>query len=596
MGASESAQRGGDEQQSEAVVDYYKILEVAEDATPDEIKKSFRRLALINHPDKNHDNIEEATKKFAVIQQAYEVLSDEQERAWYDSHKANLVPEADGDVVFEDIRTGNKAPRTKDRGLTTRHLARFFDATIWDGFHDEENGFFSIYRNLFSRIQSEEAMLDPDASGYPSFGYSSWPWTTEMKKRTNADGAAREFYSVWSNFATEKEFGWVEQWRLSEAPDRRVRRFVAFANVICAVSCDILMVNWCWVFGICRLMEKDNKKARDDARREYNETVRALVKFLRKRDPRFKKYEKEQQTLAASQSASTPTSKQTAQLDLENYVEQDWQKVDPAFHKSHADLEWGLVEGENDEEEWECVACGKSFRSEAAWNSHERSKKHLREIERLKREMEEDEEELELQEAMEAEAEMEMERRAREEEANKEEEEEGEEQGIRPSSPPLSETSEPSDHPPSSKPKPKSTPKSTPTPQLEDDDVEMMPLSKTERRALRRAKLDALASESQQASGTQTPVGDENSEGGGAGATPPPQMKAAALKRAKRKQKQTAAGEAESSATQFRCNVCQEEFGSKTKLFAHIKAEGHAAATAEHPPPQNGKKGRGKKR
>lgn len=61
---------------------------------------------------------------------------------------------------------------------------------------------------------------------YPSFGYSTWPWSTEMKKRIDADGAAREFYTVWSNFATEKDFGWVEQWKLSEAPDRRVRRCV----------------------------------------------------------------------------------------------------------------------------------------------------------------------------------------------------------------------------------------------------------------------------------------------------------------------------------------------------------------------------------
>ena len=52
-----------------------------------------------------------------------------------------------------------------------------------------------------------------------------------------------------------------------------------------------------------------------------------------------------------------------------------------------ADLDWAAGEG-GDEEEWECVACGKSFRTEAAWNSHERSKKHLRAVEALKREME----------------------------------------------------------------------------------------------------------------------------------------------------------------------------------------------------------------
>lgn len=51
----------------------------ADDAT---IKVAYRKLALRWHPDKNLDNSEEAKKRFQVIQQAYEVLSDAQERAW----------------------------------------------------------------------------------------------------------------------------------------------------------------------------------------------------------------------------------------------------------------------------------------------------------------------------------------------------------------------------------------------------------------------------------------------------------------------------------------------------------------------------------
>lgn len=61
----------------------------------------------------------------------------------------------------------------------------------------------------------------------------------------------------------------------------------------------------------------------------------------------------------------------------------------------HNDLDWAAAEGD-DLEEWECVACRKTFRSEAAWDSHERSKKHMKEVERLKREMQADDQDLDL--------------------------------------------------------------------------------------------------------------------------------------------------------------------------------------------------------
>lgn len=63
--------------------DYYEILGVNRSATPEEIKKAYRQMARKHHPDVNKDD-PNATEKFKEINEAYEVLSDQQKRAAYD--------------------------------------------------------------------------------------------------------------------------------------------------------------------------------------------------------------------------------------------------------------------------------------------------------------------------------------------------------------------------------------------------------------------------------------------------------------------------------------------------------------------------------
>ena len=66
-------------------IDYYEILEVSRDCSGAELKKSYRKLAMKYHPDRNPDD-KEAEEKFKLINEAYQVLSDDEKRAIYDRY------------------------------------------------------------------------------------------------------------------------------------------------------------------------------------------------------------------------------------------------------------------------------------------------------------------------------------------------------------------------------------------------------------------------------------------------------------------------------------------------------------------------------
>lgn len=65
--------------------DYYEVLGVNKDASSEEIKKSYRKLAMKHHPDRNPDN-PKAEEHFKEAKEAYEMLSDDQKRAAYDQY------------------------------------------------------------------------------------------------------------------------------------------------------------------------------------------------------------------------------------------------------------------------------------------------------------------------------------------------------------------------------------------------------------------------------------------------------------------------------------------------------------------------------
>ena len=99
--------------------DFYELLGVQRGASPDEIKKSYRKLAMQYHPDRNPgDKASEA--KFRAINEAYDVLKDEQKRAAYDRF---------GHAAFEN--NGGRAGGAGDFGFGSG-FADIFDEMFGD--------------------------------------------------------------------------------------------------------------------------------------------------------------------------------------------------------------------------------------------------------------------------------------------------------------------------------------------------------------------------------------------------------------------------------------------------------------------------------
>src|SRR5262245_33719504 len=112
--------------------DYYEVLGVTRDASEDELKKSYRRLAMKFHPDRNPDN-PKAEEHFKEAKEAYEVLTDANKRAAYDQFgHAGVDPsqghgggfggfaDAFGDI-FGDIFGGGRARSNVYRGADLRY-------------------------------------------------------------------------------------------------------------------------------------------------------------------------------------------------------------------------------------------------------------------------------------------------------------------------------------------------------------------------------------------------------------------------------------------------------------------------------------------
>ncbi|KAJ6255922.1 hypothetical protein Dda_9381 [Drechslerella dactyloides] len=316
--------------------DFYTLLGVERTADQDEIKKAYRRKALELHPDKNVNNAEAATQLFSEVQAAYEVLSDPQERAWYDSHREQIL--RDDDDTDESVA----AARALNVTITTAELLKKFSlfSTRMDMQDSNPNGFYATAAKLFETIAREEeaaaSLAGVDCQNYPAFGNS----------KSDYQDYVRPFYAVWTGFSTAKSFAWEDKYRYRDAPDRRVKR----------------------------LMEKENKKLREQAIREFNDTVETDEE----RNAAAREASKDQSRRARAENAAK----------LANYTEAEWSKTKDVYQDDETD------DDEDEEEEpvleYECVACNKTFKTEKQMEMHEKSKKHIKTVQSIKRQMRKD--------------------------------------------------------------------------------------------------------------------------------------------------------------------------------------------------------------
>lgn len=243
---------------------HYDVLGIERDADASIIKKAHRKLALKHHPDKtvnlDEQQREESAAEFKLIQAAYECLSDPVERKWYDEHRDMILR---GGMHGSDAADGESS--------FVYDVTPFHFSGCFDGYDDNNpDNFYSVYAECFESIYNgerdgfvSEGNIDLDDMhnahlSEVNFGTSNSKWEE-----------VSAFYNSWEAFSSCLSFAWVDIYHLNdmrEAPNRRIRR----------------------------LMEDDNRKKRKAAKKERVEEVIALVRFVKKRDPRVRAQREQQ--------------------------------------------------------------------------------------------------------------------------------------------------------------------------------------------------------------------------------------------------------------------------------------------------------------
>ncbi|CUG43629.1 DNA-J chaperone, putative [Bodo saltans] len=357
---------------------HYEVLNVDKKATFDEIRSSYKKQALLCHPDKNHGNTEEAAQRFKEVQNAYAVLSDATEREWYDAHRDSILNgDGEGTCAPDEI-----------------NLYDYFSARCYTGFGDDDESFFTVYGRVFDTLIEEECGHSDTAKNWPKFGKGDAAYKDVAK-----------FYAHWRSFNTNKTFAWKDEYKLNEIPDRQSRRAAerinmkeraaarkSFMSIVTDLT-DLVMRR------DPRVAAEKQRAEEEQARKDEEKKAREDIAAKRRREANEKLWaeaaEKEDQELRARQERGDHDDGEVLELlyEKQRLMEQRRKKgtaavvgrADEALLDENAPIAESQFDVEDATEKFskQCKACKKGFNAEKQWTEHLNSAKHKTRIKQL---------------------------------------------------------------------------------------------------------------------------------------------------------------------------------------------------------------------